>query len=97
MDNQVNIETLLEENKMLKQANEELTAKLKKYINNDAHKKYYENHKESMKETHYKYIDKMKTEDPEKYKQYRKEANKRYREKKKLNSNNTTKDEKIEE
>ena len=96
MDNQVNIETLLEENKMLKQANEELTAKLKKYTTNPSFKKYYRENKDAVQETQKKYIDKMKKEDPEKYKQYRKEANKRYREKKKLNSENTSKDEKIE-
>jgi hypothetical protein len=91
MDNQ--LQTLLDENaklkveiELLKKDNEEIQARLKKYINNDAHKKYYENHKQEVKETHYKYIDKMKAEEPEKYKQYRKDANQRYRDKKKLNT-----------
>mgnify|MGYP003351626752 CR=1 FL=1 len=72
----------------LKKENEDITKRLKKYINNDAHKKYYENHKEEIKKTHYKYIDKMKLEDKEKYKQYRKAANQRYRDKKKLEKEN---------
>ena len=71
MDNQM--QELLDENAKLKleietlrRENEEISARLKKYINNDAHKRYYENHKEEIKETHYKYIDKMKREDTEK-------------------------------
>lgn len=72
----------------LKKENEDITARLKKYINNDAHKRYYENHKEEIKETHYKYIEKMKTENKEKYKEYRRQANQRYRDKKKLEKQN---------
>lgn len=94
------MQELLDENAKLKleietlrRENEEISARLKKYINNDAHKRYYENHKEEIKETHYKYIDKMKREDTEKYKQYRKEANQRYREKKKLEKQNANNEE----
>ena len=49
----------------------ELEENLKKYTNNNRHLKYYENNKEVVKERTKNYVDKLKTENPEKLKEWR--------------------------
>ena len=44
---------------------------LKKYTNGDNHKRYYEKHKEKYKELGSNYLQKLKEENPEKLKEYR--------------------------
>jgi hypothetical protein len=48
-----------------------LEENLKKYTNNSRHIKYYENNKEVVKERTKNYMEKMKTENPEKLKEWR--------------------------
>ena len=52
----------------------ELEEKLKKYTNGDNHKRYYEKNKEIIKEAGSNYLKKLKEENPEKLKEYRKRA-----------------------
>jgi hypothetical protein len=54
-----------------KQRISELENKLKKYTNPDRHKRYYENNKELVKDKAKIYMDKIKTEDPDKLKKWR--------------------------
>jgi len=49
----------------------ELEENLKKYTNNNRHLKYYENNKDVVKERTKNYVDKLKTENPEKLKEWR--------------------------
>ena len=49
----------------------ELEEHLKKYTNNNRHLKYYENNKEVVKERTKNYMEKMKAENPEKLKEWR--------------------------
>jgi len=49
----------------------ELEEHLKKYTNNNRHLKYYENNKEVVKERTKNYVDKLKNENPEKLKEWR--------------------------
>ena len=73
---------LQEENARLKLTIQELETRLKKYINNEAHKKYYENHKQEIKKQQSKYIEKLRAENPDKMKEYYERANKKRKEKK---------------
>ena len=73
---------LQEENTKLKNTIQELEARLKKYINNEAHKKYYENHKQEIKQQQSKYIEKLRTENPDKMKEYWQRAYQKRKEKK---------------
>jgi hypothetical protein len=73
---------LQEENARLKITIQELETKLKKYINNEAHKKYYENHKQEIKQQQSKYIEKLREENPDKMKEYWKRAYQKRKEKK---------------
>jgi hypothetical protein len=73
---------LKEENTMLKNTIESLEARLKKYINNEAHKKYYETHKDEIKQQQSKYIEKLREENPEKMKEYWQRAYQKRKEKK---------------
>jgi hypothetical protein len=61
---------LQEENIKLKITIQELETRIKKYINNEAHKKYYENHKQEIKQQQSKYIEKLRAENPDKMKEY---------------------------
>lgn len=79
--------TLRKENETLKKENEEIQARLKRYINNEAHKKYYENHKDEIKIQQKTYLEKLRSENPEKVKEYWKKANQK-RKDKKLQQNN---------
>jgi len=65
------VKTLQEENKQLKIEVEELRDKLQKYTNSEGHKKYYEKNKEVVKEKAKNYLDNLKTENPDKLKEYR--------------------------
>ncbi len=73
---------LQEENTKLKNTIQELEARLKKYINNEAHKKYYETHKQEIKQQQSKYIEKLREENPDKMKEYWKRAYQKRKEKK---------------
>ena len=59
----------------------ELEEKLKKYTNGENHKRYYEKHKEAIKEAGSTYLKKLKEENPEKLKEYRKRAYQKRKEK----------------
>ena len=61
---------LQEENIKLKITIQELETRIKKYINNEAHKKYYENHKQEIKQQQSKYIEKLRADNPDKMKEY---------------------------
>ena len=52
----------------------ELEEKLKKYTNNKQHIKYYENHKDVVKERAKNYMEKIKETNPEKLKEWRHNA-----------------------
>ncbi len=79
---QVENNKLHEENTKLKNIIQELEARLKKYINNEAHKKYYESHKQEIKQQQSKYIEKLREENPDKMKEYWKRAYQKRKEKK---------------
>jgi len=79
---QVENTKLQEENTKLKNTIQELEARLKKYINNEAHKKYYETHKQEIKQQQSKYIEKLRAENPDKIKEYWKRAYQKRKEKK---------------
>ena len=49
----------------------ELEDNLKKYTNNNRHLKYYENNKEVVKERTKNYMEKLKNENPDKLKEWR--------------------------
>jgi hypothetical protein len=73
----VNIEmynNLVIENELLKKKNIELEEKLKTYTNTERNKKYYEKNSEKVKEKAKNYMEKMKTENPEKLKEWRHNA-----------------------
>ena len=61
----------------------ELEEHLKKYTNNNRHLKYYENNKEVVKERTKNYVEKLKTENPEKMKEWRRNYYLKRKEKKK--------------
>jgi predicted MPP superfamily phosphohydrolase len=65
------MEELQKENEELKKKNTELEERLKKYTNGDNHKRYYEKHKDKIKELGSNYLQKLKEENPEKLKEYR--------------------------
>ena len=52
----------------------ELEERLKKYTNGSNHKRYYEKNKEKIKESGSNYLQKLKTENPEKLKEYSRRA-----------------------
>ena len=62
---------LEQENLLLKQKIQELEERLKKYTNGDNHKRYYEKNKDKVKEIGANYLNKLKEENPEKLKEYR--------------------------
>ena len=80
---------LKHENTELKQTIQELEARLKRYINNEAHKKYYENHKQEIKQQQSKYIEKLRAENPDKMKEYWQRAYQKRKEKKLQQQENT--------
>lgn len=75
------LDVALNENKFLKQMNNELLAKiddlitrLHKYTNGQNHKRYYEKNKDKIKQSGATYLQKLKAENPEKIKEYSKRA-----------------------
>jgi hypothetical protein len=56
--------------KTLKAQQTDLEQRLKKYTNGENHKRYYEKNKDKIKETGASYLQKLKTENPEKIKEY---------------------------
>jgi hypothetical protein len=63
-------EILLKQNEELTKKVAELELRIKKYTNGENHKRYYEKNKEKIKETGASYLQKLKTENPEKIKEY---------------------------
>lgn len=53
---------------------QELELRLKKYTNGENHKRYYEKNKHKIKELGSNYLQKLKTENPEKIKEYSRTA-----------------------
>ena len=84
----ISIEKLIEENKILKGKINELTEHLKKYTAPKRNKKFYENHKEEIikKVMEYKEKNKDKKSDPEKIKEYNRRA---YLKRKEKNTENS--------
>lgn len=68
------MDELIEENKMLKEKVIELEERLQKYTNSSGHKKYYEKNKEKIIEDANKKLVKLKNENPDKLKEYRRRA-----------------------
>ena len=62
---------LVIENELLKKKNIELEEKLRSYTNTERNKKYYEKNSEKVKEKAKNYMERMKTENPEKLKEWR--------------------------
>ena len=62
----------------------ELEDNLKKYTNNNRHLKYYENNKEVVKERTKNYVEKLKNENPDKLKEWRRTYYLKKKEKKKV-------------
>jgi hypothetical protein len=76
------IQALETENASLKTKIEDLEKRLAIYTNNQRHKKYYEEHKDEIKEKANQYLKKLATENPEKLKEYRHRAYLKQKEKK---------------
>lgn len=68
------MDEVIEENKMLKEKVIELEERLQKYTNSSGHKKYYEKNKEKIIEDANKKLVKLKNENPDKLKEYRRRA-----------------------
>jgi len=62
---------LVIENELLKKKNIELEEKLRSYTNTERNKKYYEKNSEKVKEKAKNYMERMKTENPDKLKEWR--------------------------
>ena len=69
-----NIEELYKEIYNLRSQVQTLKGQLEKYTNNDRHKRYYNNNKDKIKQNAKRYIEKLKDENPDKLKEYRKKA-----------------------
>ena len=70
----MDIEAILKENEMLKQKVVELEEKLKKYTNPQSCKNFYEKNKEKIIQTSNERLKKLKEANPDKLKEYRKNA-----------------------
>ena len=68
------MDEVIEENKMLKNKVIELEERLQKYTNSIGHKKYYNKNKEKVMENGANYLHKLKEENPDKLKEYRRRA-----------------------
>jgi hypothetical protein len=82
MDNTNEITQLKAEIERQKQIINDLEIRLKKYTNNPGHKKYLEEHKDKINTIKKTYYQKLKTENPEKLKEYYQRANQKRLEKK---------------
>lgn len=67
-------EDVLKENAELKAKLTEMEEALKKYTNGERHQRYYDTHKEDVKSRAKTYMDKLKAENPEKIKEWRRNA-----------------------
>ena len=83
-----NMDGLEQENILLKQKIQELEERLKKYTNGDNHKRYYEKNKDKVKEIGANYLNKLKEENPEKLKEYRRTYYLKKKDKMKQNDQN---------
>jgi len=72
--NIMDITKLVEENEKLKNEIIELKEQLKKYTYGNTHRRYYEKNKEKVKEGGANYLKKLKEENPDKLKEYRRTA-----------------------
>jgi len=72
---------LKEINQTLLKKIEALEIRLKKYTNGDNHKRYYEKNKLKIKESGLLYLQRLKTENPDKIKEYSRAAYARRKEK----------------
>lgn len=70
------MEDLLKENEELKAKIVQLEESLQKYTNSDRHKRYYEKNKEKVKARAKEYMERMRTENPEKVKEWRQNSKK---------------------
>jgi len=70
----MDIETIIKENQELKTLVLELQEKLKKYTNPVSHKEFYEKNKEKIIKERNEKIKKLKETDPDKLKEYRRNA-----------------------
>ncbi len=68
------IDIIKNEVEELKKKNINLEERLKKYTSGKNHKKYYEKNKEKVMESGANYLNKLKEENPEKLKEYRRKA-----------------------
>ena len=71
------MDDLLKENEELKTKLSEAQEALKKYTNGDRHKRYYQTHKEDVKARAKVYMEKVRAENPEKIKEWRRNAKKK--------------------
>lgn len=70
----MDIETILKENEKLKQRVSELEEKLKNYTNPESCQKFYEKNKEKIIQNSNKRLEKLKDTNPDKLKEYRRNA-----------------------
>jgi ribosomal protein L29 len=68
------LEDIMKENADLKAKLAEMEEALKKYTNGERHQRYYDTHKEEVKSRAKAYMDKVKAENPEKIKEWRRNA-----------------------
>jgi hypothetical protein len=74
MDKDDTLASLQAQNEKLSATIDLLKKQLEKYTNNDRHKKYYEKNKDRVKENAKNYLTKLKEDNPEKLKEYRRRA-----------------------
>jgi hypothetical protein len=70
------VEELTKENEDLKAKVAQLEESLQKYTNTDRHKRYYEKNKEKVKARAKEYMERMRTENPEKIREWKRNAKK---------------------
>jgi ribosomal protein L29 len=68
------LEDIMKENADLKAKLAEMEEALKKYTNGERHQRYYDTHKEEIKSRAKAYMNKIKAENPEKIKEWRRNA-----------------------
>jgi hypothetical protein len=68
------VEELTKENEDLKAKIAQLEESLQKYTNTDRHKRYYEKNKEKVKARAKEYMEKLRAENPEKIREWKKNA-----------------------
>ena len=87
------LEEVVQENSILKKRIEELEETLKKYTNTERHQRYYENHKPEVKERAKSYMENIRKTNPEKIKEWRRNAYLKEKEKAKAKKSESTTDE----